>query len=280
MEYNKILDYLKTLFTPDVVTSLVQFFITVAIIFIVYKATIKHILTFAEKVLKIKNALAIARFIKYVFVTGGVLYVLDLFGVNISTLLGMAGVFSVAIGFAAQTSFSNIISGFFIISDKALKNGDFIEIEGITGNVHSIDLLSVKVLTPDNQMIRVPNETIIKSNLINSTFYKNRRTTISVSVDYNADLRKVREVLLAAAHSVELVLKDPEPVILFDTFADSGINVFVAVWFKKENFWDVKNELFIRIHESLKDAGISIPFPQMDVHFDKDNNLPFEVNPK
>ena len=104
----------------------------------------------------------LAKILKYSFFVLAVIYVLGIFNIKITALLGAAGIAGVAIGFAAQTSFSNIISGFFILSEKSLKIGDYITIKDVSGTVDSIDMLSVKIKTPDNQMVRVPNETIIK----------------------------------------------------------------------------------------------------------------------
>ncbi|MGL4986882.1 MAG: mechanosensitive ion channel family protein [Treponemataceae bacterium] len=268
-ESSSAFEKLSAYFTLEVFGKIIIVIITLVIYFSVYAAIKKTIKYVAQTRFNSTNTVLINKFIKYMFALLIIFYFLNLFGIDLSAIWGAAGVAGIAIGFAAQTSFSNIISGFFVFSDRAIKIGDFITVEDVTGTVQTMDLLSVKILTPDNQSVRIPNEKIIQSNLINTTYFSQRRITIRIGVSYDSDLREVMKVLLETAADCDFVLKDPEPIVLFDKFADSSIEVICGVWFKNEDFRDVKNEMYIRIHESFKKNNIQIAFPQMDIHFDK-----------
>ena len=210
------------------------------------------------------------RFIKYLFYTIIVLQILGLFGINFSALWGAAGIAGVAIGFAAQTSVSNLISGLFVITEGSLKLGDLIEVGDTKGIVDSINLLSVRVHTLDNQMVRIPNSTIIDSNLINISYHKHRRLVIGVSISYDTDMRKALEILMTAPALCPTVLKDPEPGAWFTGFGASSIDMELAVWFNEDDFRQTKNDIFIAVKKVFDDAKIDIPFNQLDVKIKQD----------
>ena len=120
--------------------------------------------------------------------------------------------------------------------------------------------------TFDNQYVRIPNESIIKANLINYSQFPYRRAKTELSVAYGTDLRKVEQILLAVAKKNAFVIEEPAPSILWTSFADSGINLTLMAWTKIENFGKLRNSLFIEIDEKLKEENIEVPFPQLDVH--------------
>ena len=200
------------------------------------------------------------RFIKYLFYTIIVIQILGFLGINFSALWGAAGIAGVAIGFAAQTSVSNLISGLFVITEGSLKLGDLIEVDGIKGYVDSINLLSVRIHTFDNQMVRIPNSTIIDKNLVNISYHKVRRLTIEVSISYDTDMSKALEILKTAPALCPTVLSDPEPGAWFDGFGASGINMVLAVWFDADNFLKTKNDIFIAIKKVFDEANIVFSF--------------------
>lgn len=186
-------------------------------------------------------------------------------GINVSALLGAAGIAGVALGFAAQTSVSNVISGLFVMTERAFRIQDVIEIDGIVGAVQSINLLSVALKTLDGQYVRVPNETILKANLVNYSHCPHRRVKTEVSVAYGSDLRRVQQLLLDVATRNRFVLSDPAPAVLWNAFADSGIDVTLLTWTHIEHFNDLRNAIFVDIDECFKQAGIEVPFPHVDV---------------
>lgn len=240
--------------------------LTLILLYTFYRIIVKLIRRLSEKKLKPQTGLIADKIIKYAFRTFTALYVLHLFGVNLNALLGAAGIMGVAIGLAAQTSFSNIISGFFVLSERTIKIGDFITIQDVVGKVHSIDLLSVKVLTLDNQLIRVPNETIIKSNLKNTTYFPIRRLTIQVSISYDTDLEKAYKALLQVPEVCPVVLTEPAPVVYFDGFGASGIDMILGVWLKKDDYFETINEVYIAIKKIFDKEKIEIPFNQIVIH--------------
>ena len=138
-----------------------------------------------------------------------------LMGFDILTLLGAASIIGVAVGFASQTSLSNIISGLFLVGEKQINLGDMIEVDGITGNVDSINLMSVQLRLPNNTMVRIPNEMIIKNPVSNITRFSTRRCDLTLGVDYNCDIEHVVSVLQEVVKENKLCLDDPAPLIMF-----------------------------------------------------------------
>ncbi|MDX1501768.1 MAG: mechanosensitive ion channel family protein [Thermoanaerobaculia bacterium] len=183
-------------------------------------------------------------------------------GFDLGVLLGAAGIVSVAIGFASQTSASNFISGLFLIAERPFAAGDVISVGGTTGEVLSIDLLSVKLRTFDNLFVRIPNETVIKSEVRTLTRFPLRRLDVTVGVAYGSDLALVRKVLLEVADRNPLSLEEPKPQIFFNGFGDSSINYQYSVWCKRENFVELKNAIQEELKQAFDEAGIEIPFPQ------------------
>lgn len=190
---------------------------------------------------------------------------LNEFGFKLSALLGAAGVLGIAIGFASQTSVSNIISGIFLISEKPFVVGDVIDIGGTIGTVASIDLLSIKLQTPDNRFVRVPNENMIKTEVINITRFDTRRVNINVSVAYESDMSKVLQILDNIANTEELALKEPKYISVVDAFSDSGINILFGVWGMTSDYWTLRNNLMLRVKQEFEENGISIPYPHVQI---------------
>lgn len=193
-------------------------------------------------------------------------------GFSLSVLLGAAGVLSVALGFASQTSASNLISGLFLIGEQPFKLGDTIKVGNTTGEVLSIDLLSVKLRTFDNLFVRIPNETLIKSEVTNLTRFPIRRFDLLLGVAYKEQIATVRKVLLDVADKNPLCLDEPTPMFLFLGFGDSALNIQFSVWSKRENFRDLRNSLQEEIKLAFDQAGIEIPFPQRVVYLNQQTN--------
>jgi len=194
------------------------------------------------------------------------LTVLNEFGFNLTTLLGAAGIASVAIGFASQTSLSNVISGLFLMGEKPFSVGDLITVNGQTGEVLSIDTLSVKIRAFDNRYIRIPNETMIKTDVINITRFPLRRIDITVGVAYKTDLRKAKAVLKEVALKNPNVLDNPEPILLYSQYNNSSIDILFGVWIEKADFITVKNEMIIEVKEAFDREDIEIPFPHLSLY--------------
>ena len=143
--------------------------------------------------------------------------------------------------------------------------GDFVTVGDISGTVDSVDLLSIKVHTTDNHLVRIPNSSVINTNLTNISFFPQRRFTVTVSIDYATDMEAALETILKVPQLCPTVLHDPSPVAWYDKFADSGINLNLAVWFNKEDFFTTRNAVFIGIKKVFDESEITIPYPKVDV---------------
>lgn len=189
-------------------------------------------------------------------------------GFKVSIFLGAAGILTVALGFASQTSATNLISGLFLIGEGSFEIGDVIQmslIRGqiIEGEVISIDLLSVKLLTMDNTYIRVPNEQLIRTPVYNLSKYPIRRIPVTLPVTFHEDLSKVRKVLTQTAQYHTLILDDPKPHVAVTEFAESSIELTFTVWCHQSHYVQVKDEILERIRNSFIEHQIEIPVPKM-----------------
>lgn len=248
-------------------SGMVHKIIRILFVLIVGSASI-HLVAFMVrrslyKHLSRQSMMLVVRTIIYTGYIGLVLIVIRELNYDLTALFGAAGVVGIVIGVASQTSIGNIISGLFLVSEKSFELGDVVRIGDKTGTVYSIDLLSIKVKTYDNLLIRIPNQTVISTELINVTKFPIRRLELQIGVAYKEDLRKVKTVLESVARNNPLCLEEPEPVIIFKEFADSSINLTFAVWFEKANYVALRNSVFIEIKEAFEREGIEIPYPHV-----------------
>jgi small-conductance mechanosensitive channel len=259
---NLITDFI----TPERISLAVRVLLILVIGIPVVKLILKVVAKLIKGKLSLQSEVLIARTVKYLLFLILVVMVLNEFGFKISALLGAAGIFGVAIGFASQTSVSNIISGIFLISEKPFMIGDVVEVDGKLGSIVAIDLLSVKLKTFDGQSIRVPNETMIKNDVTNLTKYDIRRAQFVVGVAYKEDVRKVLEILKEIAQNIPGGLKDPEPLIQLDSFGDSSVNINFGVWTQTSNVINLKTQLMLAVKERFDKEGIEIPFPHLSIY--------------
>lgn len=194
------------------------------------------------------------------------LWVLQELGLDPGILLGTAGVLTIAIGFASQTSMSNLISGFFLIGEKPFAVGDIIRVGDTTGEVLSIDSLSVKLRTFDNTYVRIPNELIIKSQVMTLTKFPIRRIDLQIGVAYKEDLNRVRQVLFDVADKNPLALEEPQPLFVFQGFGDSALEMQFSVWVRREEYLTLRNSIQKEIKSAFDKEGIEIPFPHRSVY--------------
>ncbi len=265
--FQKIIDPQTLLIALRVFIVLVIGFVAVKIInFSVGKATKKR---FSRQTAMLVR--------KGIFYTGAFIILitaLRLLGFKLTALLGAAGIAGMAIGFASQTSISNIISGLFLISEKPFAVNDVIKVGDTTGIVLSIDLLSIKIRTFDNLYIRVPNEKIIKEELTNVTRYPIRRLSIDISVDYKEDLARVKELLMEISKNNPYCLDNPEPLFVIKEFGSHGVELLLGAWFSKTDYGALKNSIMLEIKERFESEGIEIPFPHISVYAGS-KHLPF-----
>lgn len=192
--------------------------------------------------------------------------VLHQLGFKLTPLLGAAGIVGIALGFASQTSVSNVISGFFLIAERPFEVDDIVQVGETIGRVLSIDTLSVKLRTFDNRFVRIPNETIVKSQVTTVTRFPIRRLDLNVGVAYKENVERVRDVLLDVVEKNPRALMEPQPMVFFDGYGDSALLLRLAVWATRENFIILKNSLLEEVKVRFDEEGIEIPFPHRTLY--------------
>lgn len=217
------------------------------------------------KFISIKQIKLIRRIIFYFIFILFAIAALQALGFKLSALLGAAGILTVALGFASQTSVSNIISGLFLIAEKPFIIGDTVKIDDTSGEVLSIDLLSTKIRTNDNTLVRLPNEILIKSTIINLTRYPVRRLDLPLTVAYKENLENIRTMLLSLADQNPLCLKEPKPAVNIMGFGESGIDLQFLLWTSTSNLIQLKNSIQEQIKKSFEENHIEMPFKQLSI---------------
>lgn len=190
------------------------------------------------------------------------------FGVDTASIVALLGSAGVAIGLAVQGSLSNMAGGVLILLLKPFKVGDYI-VEGTSGKegtVIEIQIFYTKLATFDNKEVILPNGSLANTNIVNVTARKFRRIDVPVSISYGADIRKAKEVLTQMLHDDEKVMKNKEMVVFVDRLGESGIDLIVRFWMKNEDYWAGMWRITEQCKYTLDEAGIEIPYNQLDVH--------------
>ncbi len=225
----------------------------------------KQVVRYLVEKYTVKNSMIFQRGIFYTIILIFVVIALNLIGVDIGVILGAAGIFTVALGFASQTSMSNVISGMFLVGENAFSVGDLIQVGQTTGEVISIDWISVKLRTLDNRYVRIPNELLIKTEVININRFKIRRYDLNFSVTTDTDLDLLRKSLLELATNDVQCLIEPEPMVVYEGFTSSGINLRFSVWTKTDNFVKFRSQFTEATKKLLDSIEIAISFPHVSV---------------
>jgi small-conductance mechanosensitive channel len=223
-----------------------------------------------------QRGLVIGKLIWYAGLLTILVTTLSELGFSLAPLLGAAGVLGIALGFASQTSVSNVISGFFLMAEQPFVVDDVIQVGTTTGRVLSIDMISVKLRTFDNRFIRIPNETIVKSEVTTVTRFPIRRVDVKVGVAYKEDIGRVREILLDVAERNPRCLIEPEPVIVFQGYGESSLDFLFGVWASREHWLELKNSIHEEIKRRFDDEGVEIPFPHRTLYVGAETD-PFPV---
>lgn len=249
--------------------------IVVAIaIFVIGRMVVKWVVKLVRK-LMIRNEVdpilinfiaAIANAILLLFV---VVAALDHLGVDTTSMVALVGAAGLAIGLALQGSLQNFAAGVMMIIFRPFKLGDFIEAGGVVGVVEQISIFSTMMKTGDNREITIPNGQIYSGAITNYSARDTRRIDMVFGIGYDDDMLKAKKLMedILAAH--ELVLEDPAPAVAVAELADSSVNFNVRPWVNSADYWGVRSDLIEQIKLTFDKEGISIPYPQMDVHTDK-----------
>lgn len=196
-----------------------------------------------------------------------VLLIASYFGVDAASVIALVGSAGVAIGLAVQGSLSNLAGGVLLLVLKPFAIGDYIiDSTGKEGTVEEIQIFFTKLRTPDNKVIILPNGNLANNSIVNVTSSKIRRCDIAVGISYGSDIKKAKDVLMKLLENDPAVLKDKDMVVFVDQLGDSSVNLGVRCWFNNDEFWPGKWRLTENVKLTLDEAGITIPFPQMDVH--------------
>lgn len=210
------------------------------------------------------KAIANAAFLLFVIVAA-----LDRLGVNTTSLVAMLGAAGLAVGLALQGALQNFAAGAMLLLFRPFKAGDYVEAADCAGVIESIGILTTTLRSVDNKEIIIPNGAIYKGNIINYSARSTRRIDLSIGVGYKDDLRQVKRVLTEAVQADLRVLKDPELLVAVEELAASSVRLVVRAWVKSDDYWPVRYALTESIKLACDAHGISLPYPQMEVHLDQ-----------
>ncbi len=197
----------------------------------------------------------------------GLLSITPLFGISLSGLLVAGGITGIVLGFASQSVVTNFISGLFLLWERPIKIGDQIELNGISGFVEDIHIMSTIVRTYDGLYVRIPNERIFTSDIKNYVTNVARRFEYTIGISYDSDAEKAVEIIRKVIEEEPFALKNPEPIIFVENLGDSSVDIVVKIWAPSTVWYDVKMRLLWKIKKELDKNGIEIPFPQRVIWF-------------
>ncbi len=202
----------------------------------------------------------------YVLLIVVILSVLSRLGIDMTSFLAVMGAAGLAIGLALKETLGNIASGVVLIFFAPFKIGDFVHIAGVSGTVQKIGVFQTILTTADNQQIIVPNSLITGSHIVNTSCQENRRVTLTVGIGYEESITKARQVIEHIFTQDSRILKDPAPSVVVAELAESSVNLSIRAWVKNQDYWTVFFDLNEKVKNAFDENGISIPYPQCDVH--------------
>ncbi len=198
-----------------------------------------------------------------------VITVMSMVGIQMTSFIAILGAAGLAIGMALSGTLQNFAGGIIILILKPFKVGDYITAGGHSGTVHEIQIFNTILKSIDNKTIILPNGSIANNSIINFSAEATRRVDLEFGIGYGDDIDKAKEILWNIINNDERILKDPEPLIAVKELANSSVNIAVRVWVKSENYWPYFWDIHERVKKEFDKNGVSIPFPQTDVHLYK-----------
>jgi len=258
----------------DTISPYVINIIFAALIFIIGKYLARKITNITTKMLTKSNVNETLRTFLSNVIYGLLLIVvvlaaLNKLGVQTTSFIAILGAIGLAIGLAFQSTLSNISAGVMIVIFRPFSIGDFIEAGGVAGIVEELNLFNTVFKTPDNKVIIVANSNIIGGNITNYSLKDTRRVDFVFGIGYDDDLKLAKETLQNIINKDERILQDPLPFVAVGELADSSVNFTVRVWVKSEDYWGVHFDTIEKVKLTFDKKGISIPYPQMDIHTNK-----------
>lgn len=259
---NAIIDWLKV-YGPQVLSAIV--------ILIVGRIVVGMITSVIKRVMhksKVDETLVkfLSSLIKVLLFTVVIIVALDAIGVKTTSMVAILGAAGLAIGLALQSSLSNFSAGVMLIIFRPFKAGDFVEAGGATGVIEEIRIFNTIMKSPDNKMIILPNGSILGGTITNYSAKETRRVDMVFGIGYDDDLKKAKEILSRLVKEDRRILQDPAPVIAVSELGDSSVNFIVRPWVNSADYWAVYWDFTEKVKMTFDAEGISIPFPQRDVH--------------
>lgn len=190
--------------------------------------------------------------------------------IPLTPLVTALGAVALAIGLALKDSLANLANGVMLIGIKPFKEGQYVDIDGVSGTVKSIGLLTTELVSPDNKKIILPNSKITSASIVNYSAKPTRRVDWEFSASYDCDIETVKSVIMSVINSHDKILSSPEPMVRMTKQQDSAIVFTARAWVNNADYWDVNWDIGEQVFHRFKEEGISIPYPQLDVHLDKD----------
>ena len=248
--------------------------IAALLIFIIGKWAVNKITTVSKKLmLRAKVDETLVEFgeslVYFILLLMVVLASLNALGINTTSFIAVFGAAGLAIGLALQGSLANIGAAVLIIVFRPFKVGDFVEAGGATGTVDDVNLFSTIISPLDNRTVIVPNSSIVSGNITNYSNKKQRRVDHVFGIGYDDDLKLAKETLMEIMESDDRVLTEPAPFVAVSELGDSSVNFVFRAWVETADYWDVYFDMLERVKLTFDEKGISIPYPQMDVHTKK-----------
>ena len=189
-------------------------------------------------------------------------------GIDVTGIVALASVATLAVSLALQNMLANVIGGFTLLYTHPFGSGDYVEIAGKSGTVREVGIAYTKLLTPDNKLLSIPNSSVVATDIVNYSAEPTRRVDVTISASYDAPVEKVEAVLSQAAQ-VDGVLSDPAPFISVTGYGDHAINYVVRVWVNSADYWTVHFAIQHRIKALFDENGIAMTYPHLNVHLDK-----------
>jgi len=217
---------------------------------------------FADETLK----KVIARIVRYLILIIVAVLVLAQFGVQTTSIIAVLGAAGLAVGLALQGTLSNIAAGFMLLFLRPINVGDYIDANGVSGTVDEIGLFVSHLRTFDGLYVCVPNSQIWSGSITNYSKLPTRRFDLTIGIGYEDDIDKALKVLMGLAKDDKRVAAEPAAVALVSSLDDSAVTLQLRVWTKREDYWDVRCDMTRAVKLAMDEAGISIPYPQQDVH--------------
>lgn len=208
---------------------------------------------------------SVARVVLYLLLG---LMVADRLGIDVTGVIALASVLTLAVSLAVQNALTNVIGGFTLIYTHPFKSGDYVEVAGKSGTVQEINMAYTKLSTPDNKIISIPNSSVVAGDIINYTVSGTRRVEVKVQAIYSVSSQKVIDAMLQAG-TVDKVLLEPAPMAVIDSYGDNGITYSLRVWTKTEDYWDVYFKINQNIRDIFEAQDIKMAYPHMHVYMEQ-----------